>query len=63
MYQARDEILKTSVNDFQSFAGKLDQVKNNGVTVVFGPNAALEQANTEIKDEKQKLAIEPAFLK
>ena len=63
MIQARDEILSTSVADFKKFADKLDQVKEKGVTVVFGAKAALEQANADMVNDKNKLHIEPAILK
>lgn len=61
--KARDEVLQTSEKDFKSFAARLTAVKDKGVTVVFGAKAALDQANSELTDENQKLNIEPAFLK
>jgi hypothetical protein len=57
----RDEVLSTTVNDFKDFASRLNKIKEDGVSVVFGSQAALEQANNQIEDENNKFVLEPAF--
>jgi Zn-dependent M16 (insulinase) family peptidase len=56
----RDEVLGASPADFTAFAEKLSGLKESGGTVVFGSQAALEQANTELPEGK-KLTIENAI--
>jgi len=45
--QRRDEVLSTSVADFEALADVLDQVKHNGSVVVLGSQEAIERANAE----------------
>lgn len=59
--KSRDEVLKTNADDFKVFAQKLKKVETDGISVVFGSQAALDQANAEIKDDTKKFILEPAF--
>jgi len=43
--QIRDEILATTVDDFRSFAGVLEQLNERGLVVVVGSPQAIEEAN------------------
>jgi Zn-dependent M16 (insulinase) family peptidase len=45
--QFRDEVLSTTARDFKLFADALASVKEHGVVVVLGSQAAIEQANAE----------------
>ncbi len=58
--QWRDEVLGTTEGDFRAFAERLKGLATSGATVVFGSQAALEQANA-VLDEANKLQVEPAF--
>jgi hypothetical protein len=40
----REEVLKTSPADFESFANALDAVKENGLVKVIGSASAIESA-------------------
>ena len=53
-------MLGTSKGDFAAFAEKLKTLEETSSVVVFGSQAALEQANKELGPEKA-LVIEPAF--
>jgi hypothetical protein len=56
----RDEILRTSPDDFKTLAAKLKKLREEGHIVVFGSQQALETANQEL-DAKWKMTVEPAF--
>ncbi|CAE7557560.1 PREP1, partial [Symbiodinium microadriaticum] len=56
----RNEILRTSSDDFKAFADRLKAVKDKGRVVVFGSKAALEGANSALPEGK-KLTVAPAF--
>ena len=56
----RDEILRTSPDDFKTLAAKLKKLREEGHVVVFGSQQALETANQEL-DAKWKMTVEPAF--
>ena len=56
----RDEVLGTSTEDFKAFADRLRVVKEEGTTVVFGSDAALEKAN-EALPEGSRLKITQAI--
>jgi Zn-dependent M16 (insulinase) family peptidase len=43
----RDQVLETSLEDFQAFAVTLDQVNEAGLVVVLGSQAAIEEANRQ----------------
>ena len=43
----REEILATSVEDFQTFADALEQVADRGLVVVLGSQGAIDAANAE----------------
>ena len=51
----RDEVLRTSIRDFKSFADKLSIVKTDGRAIVFGSEASLTQAN-EVLPEKLSIS-------
>jgi Zn-dependent M16 (insulinase) family peptidase len=55
----RDEILSSTTADFRSFANKLQGMKDDGSTVIFGSQAALEAANSALP-ERKRLVISPA---
>ena len=59
--QWRDEILGTRKEDFADFAQRLQQVSSGGSVAVIGSKAALEEANAQIAEEKDKLHIEGAY--
>jgi len=59
--KSRDQVLGTSASDFKTFAERLKKVETDGISVVFGSQAALDQANAEIQDVTQKFNLEPAF--
>lgn len=44
----RDQVLSTSVNDLKDYAERLDKCIKSASVVVFGSQAALEQANKEL---------------
>ncbi|MBX3015041.1 MAG: insulinase family protein [Caldilineaceae bacterium] len=45
--QIRDEVLRTTLADFRTFADVLDAAKQQGSVVVMGPQSALEAVNAE----------------
>jgi Zn-dependent M16 (insulinase) family peptidase len=55
----RDELLGTTAKDFKAFAERLKAVADSGVAIVFGSQAALEEANAALPEGK-KLKIETA---
>jgi len=55
----RDELLGTTAKDFKAFAERLKAVTDSGVAIVFGSQAALEEANAALPEGK-KLKIETA---
>lgn len=57
----RDEVLGTTKADFVSFAEKLNNVSKTGSVAVVGSQAALEEANKQIVDAKDKIDIEAAY--
>lgn len=58
--RARDEIIGTKAADFKEFAARLGALKEKGSVVVFGSQAALEQANESLPADA-KLHVEPAI--
>ena len=41
----RDQVLRTTVNDFRAFARALDYVKEEGLVVAMGSTEAINAAN------------------
>lgn len=56
----RNEVLKTSQEDFKAFAERITKLRENGSIIVFGSQQALETANQSL-DGNEKLVIEPAI--
>ena len=50
LQQLRDEVLATGPEHFRKFADMLDHVRDNGLVVVAGSEAALRKANSERPD-------------
>ena len=56
----RDELLDTTAKDFTDFASRMKKLDQSASVCVFGPQAALELANT-VLPENSRLHIEQAF--
>ena len=53
----RDEVLGTTVNDFQAFGDVLNQVGEHGSVVVLGAEEAIQQANTKHEEWLNTLKV------
>jgi presequence protease len=57
----RDGVLQTTTQDFKDFAARLRKLRESGKIVVFGAQAMIEAANSDLSEDR-KMRVESALL-